>query len=343
MVLRFTILISCICFIFLDILAQEHYRIVSYNVENLFDTRHESGKQDVEFTPAGRLHWTKERYTDKLQKISRAIYAAGEGEFPVFVGLCEVENRQVVTDLVTKTILADAGYGVVHQESPDFRGIDVAFLYRHSYFHVLNQQFIPVNSTQDSSLRTRDILYVSGILSGTDTLHKDTFHFFVCHFPSMSGGEVQSEWKRKLAASIVKHSIDSVQNLSPGAAIILMGDFNGKADRPALKTVLKAKNSDARKIENQGLYNTGYYLLYRNTGSYKYKGKWQTIDHIVVSGVLLNGKHTFQAEKHLLPYAAYFLMEEDRAYFGYKPWRTFLGPRYLGGYSDHLPVYLDLH
>ncbi len=338
------LLIGCCHFVFLNGLAQEYRRIVSYNVENLFDTRHDEGKRDEEFTPAGRLHWTDSRYTDKLQKISRAIYAAGGGQFPALVGLCEVENGRVLADLVNKTLLADADYGIVHQDSPDSRGIDVALLYRRSCFRVLLQRFIPVGSLQDSSFRTRDVLYVAGILKSADTVRQDTFHVFVCHFPSMAGGEMQSEWKRKLAASAVKRRVDSIQQRNPRAAVILMGDFNGKADRPALKTVLKTQNPDARcKIENTRLYNTGYYLLNSASGSYKYRGEWQTIDHIIVSGVLLNGGHVFRAEKRLKPYVADFLLEEDKTYFGYKPWRTFSGPRYSGGYSDHLPVYLDIH
>ena len=342
MLLRLILIAGCVALFFPDASAQERYRIVSYNVENLFDTRHDPGKRDEEFTPSGRLHWTAFRYTDKLQKISRAVYAAGEGDYPAIVGLCEVENGRVLADLVNKTLLAEADYGIVHQDSPDFRGIDVALLYRRSVFRVLGQRFISVRSTQDTSFRTRDVLYVSGILKSADTLKQDTFHFFVCHFPSMSGGEMQSEWKRKLAASRVKQQVDSIQCQNPRAAIVLMGDFNGKADRPALKTVLKTKSSDSRKLEDTRLYNTGYYLLNAATGSYKYKGEWQTIDHIIVSGTLLNGSHTFQTEKRLKPYVADFLMEEDKTYFGYKPWRTFYGPRYVGGYSDHLPVYLDI-
>lgn len=323
--------------------AQERYRIVSYNVENLFDTRNDPEKRDDDFTPSGRLHWTPAKYTDKLQKLSRALYAAGEGEFPVFIGLCEVENRQVVSDLITKTVLADADYEIVHQDSPDRRGIDVAFLYRKSCFRVISRQFIPVRSSRDTAMYTRDILYVSGIFTAKDSLRKDTLHFFVCHFPSMSGGEAQSEWKRKFAASRVRACMDSLWQRNPRTAMILMGDLNGKADRPALTAVLKAKNSDTRNPEDKELYNTGYYLLNRKPGSYKYKGQWQTIDHIIVSGALLNGQHTFQAEKRLKPYAALFLLEEDKTYFGHKPWRTYMGPRYTGGYSDHLPVYIDLH
>ncbi len=340
---KLILLISCIHFVFWGSVAQEYRRIVSYNVENLFDTRHDEGKSDEDFTPVGRQHWNHSRYTDKLQKISRVIYAAGEGQYPALVGLCEVENRRVLADLVGKTLLVEADYGILHQDSPDFRGIDVALLYRLSCFRVLGQCSISVRNPQDSSFRTRDVLYVSGILKSADTLRQDTFHLFVCHFPSMSGGEMQSEWKRELAASVVKYRVDSILQRNPRAAIVLLGDFNEKANRPALKKVLKAQSSDSRKIENTRLYNTGYYLLNAAFGSYKYRGEWQTIDHIIVSGVLLNGGHTFRAERRLKPYISDFLMEEDKTYFGYKPWRTFVGPRYLGGYSDHLPVYLDIH
>ena len=317
--------------------GQECYRVVSYNVENLFDTRDDSLTRDEDFTPFGRLHWTSKKYTDKLRKLSEVLRAVGEKTFPTFVGLCEVENRQVLTDLTEKTVLADGHYGIVHQDSPDRRGIDVAFLYRQDCFRILEANFLVLAFPEDTTIRTRDVLYVSGVL-----VEKDTLHFFVCHFPSMSGGEAESEWRRERAASVVKSKIDSLQSECPGAAVIIMGDLNGKADRPAQTAVLKTRKPGPGKIDSSALYNTGYYLLNLGYGSYKYKGSWQTIDHIIVSGVLLNGGFALQADPKLQVFAPRFLLEEDKAYYGFKPFRTYIGPRYNGGYSDHLPIYLDL-
>lgn len=319
-----------------SVCGQQRYRVVSYNVENLYDTRNDPKTLDDDFTPTGKMHWTESKYTDKLLKLAQAIEGAGEGELPAFVGLCEVENRRVVEDLATKGVLAGGNYGIVHKDSPDRRGIDVALLYRKSCFRPLKELFFPV-PPEDTSMLTRDILYTAGILGD-----KDTLHLFVCHFPSMSGGEMQSEWKRKRAATVVKAAVDSIQRQNSKAAILIMGDLNGLADREAQKEVLGTMSSDSKRIKEKMLYNTGYYLLNKNEGSYKYRGNWQTIDHMIVSGALLNGKNAFHCEKHLKPFAASYLLEEDKRNYGFQPFRTYLGPRYHGGYSDHLPIYLDL-
>lgn len=309
--------------------------MVFYNVENLFDPSDDPDTNDEEFTPEGRLHWTRARYTDKLLKIAEVLEAAGSGEWPVGIGLCEVENRKVLEDLTEKSILVKGGYRIVHAESPDRRGIDVAFLYRAALFEPLRTASLPVS--EDTLLYTRDILYVSGILRG-----KDTLHLFVCHFPSMTGGELQSEWKRKEAARVVRSRVDSIQRVNPSAAVLIMGDLNGKADRPAQREVLKTRAPKGR-IRDSYLYNTGYHLLNNAAaGSYRYRGNWQTIDHLIVSGAMLNGKSPIQADRRLTVCAPSFLLEEDKSHFGFKPFRTYLGFRYHGGYSDHLPVYVDL-
>lgn len=340
--LRLWILLGVSLFFFSGIRGQEHYRVVSYNVENFFDTNPDTLTQDKDFTPAGKFHWSTERYTAKLLKIADVLEAIGEGDFPAFVGLCEIENRKVLLDLVSKTRLADADYGIVHRDSPDPRGIDVAFLYRKKYFRVLEETFLPVALTEEKKNYSRDVLQVTGILRGRDTLFRDTLHFFVCHFPSMSGGEAESEWKREKAAFVVKNRVDTLLKYYPNTAILILGDLNGKANRPAQIFALRTLSSDSEQFENSRLYNTGYYLLHRNKGSYKYKGQWQTIDHILVSGNLLNGQYRLQTGRHLQVFAPLFLLEEDKTYYGYKPFRTYSGPRYLGGYSDHLPLYLDL-
>lgn len=320
-----------------QIYGQGSHRVVFYNVENLFDTRKDSLKNDGDFTPGGRLRWTEERYKEKVLKTGRVLADAGGGDFPTFIGLCEVENRWVLTDLCTKGVLADGGYEIVHKDSPDPRGIDVAFLYRKDCFELLDTAWIRPDFQKNKSVRTRDILYASGLF-----LQKDTLHFFVCHFPSMSGGEAASEWKREAAAQALKTCVNRLQARNKKAALIIMGDLNGKADRPAQKEVLLTRNSDERRLKDTELYNTSYYLLYRNEGSYKYQGNWQTIDHIIVSGVLLNGRHTFRADRRMSVFAPAYLQQEDKTHFGSKPWRTYAGPRYVGGYSDHLPIYLEL-
>lgn len=314
--------------------AQEKCRIVFYNVENLFDTSNDPFTLDDEFTPRGSKHWSRTRYVDKLRKTAEVIEKAGEGELPVFVGLAEVENRRVLDDLTQKTLLAQGNYNIVHQDSPDRRGIDVALLYRKDYFELLVADFFVLSFPQDTTIRTRDILYACGKLG------RDTLHFFVCHFPSMIGGEKQSEWRRIRAASLLRSKVDSLFCLNPQAAIVIMGDMNGKANTKAQK-VLRTKNPD-RQVTDGELYNTGFYLLKKNYGSYRYQGRWQTIDHVIVSSSLLNGRSGWLSDRHVSVFSAPFLLEEDKTYFGYKPFPTYRGPRYIGGYSDHLPIYLDL-
>ncbi|MEG1737597.1 MAG: endonuclease [Odoribacter sp.] len=314
--------------------AQPTCRLMFYNVENLFDTTDDPLTADEEFTPQGNKYWTKARYTDKLLKLARVIAAVGENELPVFVALAEVENRRVLEDLTTKTILSKANYAILHQDSPDKRGIDVAFLYRKDYFHLLEVNFLQPLFPEDTTFRTRDILYASGRL---DT---DTFYFFVCHFPSMSGGEQQSEWKRERAAEVVKNKVDAIWNQHPSAKIILLGDLNGKANTRAQKR-LGAKNPEQFCGECE-LYNLGIHLLKKNIGTYRFKGRWQTIDHILVSGGLLHNSSGWGTTSSSSIYSASFLLEEDTAHFGYKPFPTYRGPRYIGGYSDHLPIFLDM-
>ena len=156
----------------------------------------------------------------------------------------------------------------------------------------------------------------------------------------MIGGEKQSEWRRERAASTVRHKVDSLLAVQSRAGIVIMGDLNGKANTPAQK-VLGTKSSD-KKPRCKDLYNTGYYLLKKNYGSYRYKGNWQTIDHLILSGALLDGRSVWKADRRLTVFSASFLLEEDKTYFGYKPCPTYRGPRYVGGYSDHLPIYIDL-
>jgi hypothetical protein len=200
------------------------HRIVFYNVENLFDTSDDPDTSDEEFTPTGSRHWTRERYHRKLRHLSSAILTAGGDSLPLLVGLAEVENRRVLIDLAHKTSLAAGNYGIIHADSPDPRGIDVALLYRPSLFRPLTTSFLPVHLS--GTTPTRDILYCKGLLRNADTLH-----LFVCHFPSMLGGERSSEWKRLSAATVARHLIDSLHSATSHPAIILMGDLNGRRGR----------------------------------------------------------------------------------------------------------------
>ena len=319
----------------LRISAQECYRVMFYNVENLFDTSDDALTQDEEFTPCGKKHWTKDRYVDKLRSLARVVDSVGGGEWPLMVGMAEVENRRVLGDLTRKTRLVRGKYGIVHQDSPDGRGIDVALLYRKDCMEILSEEFLRVAFPEDTTIKTRDILYAKGGALGVDTLH-----IFVCHFPSMRGGEKQSEWKRERAAAVVRAKVDSLFRINRDAAVVIMGDLNGKANTPAHRILCPQAGS--RDFHSGELYNPGYYLLNASHGSYRYRGQWQTIDHILVSGSLLNGKSSLRATPKTEVYSASFLLEEDKKYFGFKPFPTYKGPRYTGGFSDHLPVYIGI-
>ncbi|MDR1414923.1 MAG: endonuclease, partial [Odoribacteraceae bacterium] len=310
------------------------YRVVFYNVENLFDPRDDPATRDDDFTPEGTRHWTWTRYNKKLLNISRALLLAGGQTPPLLIGLAEVENRRVLLDLTRRTTLARADYGIVHADSPDPRGIDVALLYRREHFRPLAEAFLPVRLGKSEP--SRDILYCKGILHETDTLH-----LFVCHFPSMVGGVRASEWKRVAAATILLRHLDSIRRENPRTALIVMGDLNGPPGTLAQRR-LGAKPAAARHPSSNALYNTAYHYRRAATGSYRYRGKWQTLDHILVSGSLLNGNFPWQTPSRMSILADETLLDDDKTHYGQKPFPTYHGRRYAGGYSDHLPVHVEL-
>src|SRR6056297_2430791 len=315
------------------------YKIMFYNVENLFDTENDSLKNDEEFLPDGDSYWTKSKYFNKLNNIYKVIIAVGEWNPPAIVGICEIENRNVLSDLVTKTPLVKFEYQIVHHESPDRRGIDVGLLYRDELFKPLYDKAIAVNFPDNPDYKTRDILYVKGIANNTDTLH-----IFVNHWPSRWGGQLESEGNRVTAAQTLKNTVDSIFNRNPYSNIIITGDFNDKPVNKSLKEVLQAE-LNFESIKHNRLYNASYYLQQtQNIGSHKYQGEWAMLDQFIISGFLLNKKndlYTTLDDIHV--FNKDFLLGPDESFYGYKPNRTFIGYKYNGGYSDHLPIYLILN
>lgn len=317
--------------------AQSHTRIMFYNVENLFDTENDSLKMDEDFLPDGIKRWTTGRYWTKIEHIYKTVLAVGGWNPPAIIGLCEVENRSVVYDLVNRSPLRKLNYQIIHEDSPDNRGIDVALLYRETDFRPVYHEAINIKFPFDEEVRTRDILYVKGILH----LH-DTLHIFINHWPSRSGGQQQSEPRRVYTGTVLKQKTDSILNICPGANIIITGDFNDEPEDISITTGLNAQ-TDTTHISPHNLYNLMYPYLHKNTGTEKHQGHWAILDQFVVSGALLNVKNklTVHQKRGFIFYADY-LLEEDKRYMGMMPFRTYAGPRYLGGYSDHLPVYIDL-
>ncbi|MDD4032622.1 MAG: endonuclease [Bacteroidales bacterium] len=310
--------------------ARGDFRILFYNVENLFDTRQDSLTKDEDFLPEGTNRWTYTRYTDKLNKIFKVIVAAGGREAPEIVGLCEVENRLVLEDLLRKTPLDKAKYKIVHRDSPDPRGIDVALLYRPEKFTLLHWEFIPITHANGMIAQTREMIYTKGLLSNQDTLH-----VFVCHWPSKLNGAA-SEKLRNRAAERLRSKTDSLLRVNPASKILIGGDLNDAPESPTIQQHLLAQSFNELLINLSAPDKDG-------TGTYSYQGQWDLIDQIIVSKPLTktsNPTHISAAGYQIFSRA--FLLEYSEKALVTRPFRTYRGPMYLGGYSDHLPVFTDL-
>ena len=313
----------------------ERVRVAFYNLENLFYPEDDSLKSDEEFTPQGQRYWSYYRYREKSNRMAKAILSIGEWEAPDIVGVAEIENRQVLQDLVESPTLAPFHYRVVHFESPDRRGIDVGMIYREERFTLLSAKPVPVTLPDDPGFATRDILYAKGIIYQSDTIH-----LFYCHWPSRYGGQQQSEPKRIRAATIVKHITDSLLTYNAQANIIIAGDFNDEWTNTSLLETLAARKPE-EKPQTSTLYNL-MAALDPNEGSHRYQGVWAYLDQIIVNFALLDNEGVDVYGNRAQVCRADHFLESDDKYPGQKPFRTFIGMRYHGGFSDHLPVFIDL-
>lgn len=316
---------------------QARFRVMSYNVENFFESLPDSVSSSKEFSPTGLRGWSYNRYRDKRNNIAKVIASLGEWTPPALVALCEVENQHVLDDLTLHSPLRSLHYQTIHFESPDSRGIDVALLYQPKAFRPIHQEPIRIHFPNRPHQHTRDILYVKGT-----TLNNDTLHIFVNHFPSRYGGELESEDSRMFVASVLRHKVDSLFQLNSKVNIVIMGDFNDYPDNRSIEKVLQAFPNDS-KIEGNRLYNL-FYTTHtdKKIGSYKHSGEWGMLDQIIVSTHLLSDTlhvHTTPTSGHV--FAPAFLLEDEAKGFGEKPFRTYVGMKYHGGFSDHLPIYVD--
>ena len=313
-------------------------RIMFYNVENLFDTTDDPKTNDNEFLPDSKLHWTDQRFRNKINNIFKAIAAAGQPEPPEIIGFAEVENRYVLQQLVSNTPLLKYKYDSVHQDSPDQRGIDVALIFRPDNIKMISYKYFRINYSSELVYPTRDILYVKFRLN-----RKDTLHFFVNHWPSRSGGQLASEKHRIFVASVLRSKTDSLFAENKNSKIIIIGDFNDEPENKSIKVILGAEKKGSDLIPGH-LYNISSSGLNKSVpGTHKYEGNWAILDQIIVSSSMLsnNGIHT-NTDSYTI-FNPPFLLENDEKYLGFKPFRTYAGFKYLGGFSDHLPVYLDLY
>ncbi len=306
----------------LSMLLISLFTFVELNCENLFDCRHDSLKNDTEFLPDGAYHWTRTRYWQKLDRIGQTILSCGVKEqtwqLPDMVALCEVENDSVLHDLTRRSLLRNARYDYVMTNSPDERGIDVALMYSPYSFRLIGSHSVRVKPIKGMR-PTRDILYASGVTASGDTLH-----VIVAHLPSRRGGEKYSRPFRMMAARQVAAVIDSIYNkVSAEAKIIVAGDFNDYSNSECMQLLCSKRMigvSKGAKGHNGA------------KGTYRYQGLWGSLDHILVSIPLAD----IATECYVND--AEFLIERDEKYGGVKPRRNYLGPRYLNGFSDHLPL-----
>lgn len=321
--------------------AQEkQYKVATvafYNLENLFDTLDTPDKNDYEYTPEGSKNWTTKKYESKLHNMSEVISQIGADltkTAPAVIGVSEIENRSVVEDLINTPALKPYKYNIVHYESPDRRGIDVALLYQPAIFTVTNSQAVPLKIEDKEDFFTRDQLVVSGILDG------EKIHFIVNHWPSRYGGEKNSRPLRNAAADLCRSLADSIMNVDPNAKIIIMGDLNDDPNNESLLKHLKARK-DEQSTRKGELFNTTYPLFKNGIGTLAYRDNWNLFDQMVVSYPLLGeDRSSFKLYKTLV-FNKEFMTQQEGRYKGY-PLRTHAGGVYKNGYSDHFPVYLYL-
>ncbi|MCU0474451.1 MAG: endonuclease [Bacteroidales bacterium] len=302
-------------------------RLMFYNVENLFDILDDTLKEDDEFLPAGIRRWNSKRYFLKINSLYKTIAAAGEWDVPAILGLCEIENRRVIEDLIYGTNLSRYEFGILHEDSPDPRGIDVGLIYRKDRVEVLKYCYLFPPGFSSDGFKTRSVLYA------VCTISEDTIHLFVNHWPSRRGGVLAAEEQRSEIAMMVSSKTDSITEVSEGKAkIIIMGDFNSTPE----DQIISSFSRDMKMINLSENLPAG-------SGTYRYMGTWELIDQVIVSEELINSDHgLFTSPELFRIFKPDFLLKSDTKYPGATPFSTYRGYRYQGGYSDHLPVILDL-
>lgn len=338
---KLILFIFVVCF-GVKLVGQDNYKVLSlgfYNLENLFDYERDTTINDFEFTPYGKRSWTKDRYTEKLSNMAYVISQMGKDIVPYGVsilGVSEIENKRVLEDLVAQDQLKDRNYQIIHRDSPDRRGIDVALLYNPLHFTEISTEMVNMNFIFDDgdTLRTREIMHVKGVLDS------DTVHVLVNHWPSRSGGEKRSRPRRNKAAKTVKEIVDGLKADDPNVKVFVIGDLNDDPTSPSVKKILKAdgKKSDVDPTE---MFNPMFDFYRRGLGSNAYRDNWSLFDQIIMSPGLIQEKtEGYQFYKAQIFNKKYLIQRSGR-YKGY-PLRTFSFDKYQSGYSDHFPVLVYL-
>lgn len=317
------------------------FRVMEYNVENMFDTLRNDGRDDAEFLPQAEREWNSDRYWRKIGMIKRVVAAVGGLVPPDLVALCEVENDSVVCDLIRKTGLRRWNYKYVISRSPDRRGINSVLLYQPHSFKLLSKAAVRIPYDPNKERPTRDILHVTGCL-----LTGDTLDVLLCHLPSRAGGQKATEVYRERVCRLLKSRADSLVRVRERPAILMLGDFNDEYTDSSIRCCLQAEMpSPSAPLERERLYvlSAGKDAGQGITGTYKYRGNWNQLDQVIVNGRLLLPEAGFSTAWDKCWIAAYPFLLKQEADGSVRPWSTYRGTYYSGGFSDHLPLVVDFY
>lgn len=307
--------------------------IAFYNLENLFDSEDNPSTFDHEYTPTGKHQWTSEKVALKLNNLTRVIADIGTEKnnlSPAIIGLAEVENKKVLQQLVQHKNLNTVDYDIVHYDSPDKRGIDVALLFDRNRFKLAHSQKheLFINDQFNNRVYTRDQLCVSGFL------RNNLLYCIVNHWPSRRGGVKISEYKRIEAAKLTKKITDSIFKITPNANIVIMGDFNDDPTNKSFKKILDTKVAKNLHINTPYLYNPFEKMKKKGLGTLAYRDKWNVFDQLIFSSAMLDHEGIQLYETKI--FSAKYLIETVGKYKGY-PKRS--AHNVIHGFSDHFPVY----
>ena len=323
-----------------SVVAQDKpYMVAFWNFENLFDIYNDPETHDDEFTPEGIKKWNETKYQKKLYNLERVIFdmAAINKDYPIVIGVSEIENRSVLEDLVSQPKLKGAKYRVCHYDSPDARGVDVAFLYRADVFKLEGSDNIKLNVPELPNFRTRDLVVMWGTIEG------EPFYFLVSHWPSRLGGKEASQFKRDACAKQIREIKDSLLQANPATKVVVMGDFNDDATDASLTKVMGAKGK-IKELQTGDFFNPYYQMLKAGLGTLAYQDSWNLFDNICVTENLVNAEpgtlriikgDKFYGNIFTRPY----MLQQEGQYKGY-PLRTFVTNNFQNGFSDHFPVYI---
>lgn len=333
------VLVSAIAVCF----AQKPHKIMFYNMENFFDTINDPETNDEEFLPDGVKRWNSIKYNKKLHNMERVLFdiAALDRDYPIVIGVSEIENRSVLEDIVSTPKLRPANYSICHYDSPDLRGVDVAFIYRPDVFKLEGSDNVPIRIESLPDFRTRGIVTMWG------TIDNEPFFFMVSHWPSRLGGQQASAFKRNAVAQQMRAIADSVLKVNPATKIVAMGDFNDDPTDESVEEYLGAKTS-LKELQPGDFYTPFADMLKAGLGTLAYRDAWNLFDNIVITENLARGttgklRLVKDPNKKTKYYGNIFkpsyLIQKEGQFKGY-PLRTFVGNNFQGGYSDHLPVFI---